>query len=158
MAHAGPEASSARQNGGWIRSTPRRRPCCHGSMEKERAYFTDHQGCRILVLDLSRLSAEATPACLQQLRQIVAKQPPVKNVLLLVNVKGNRFNEESVEEMKRVSRANEPWVLATAMVGMSKLGSIIARQVYRSAGRTYEAFDDVDAAKDWLVQQAPKKS
>ena len=131
--------------------------CCHCEMESERVYFTDHGGRRVLVLDLSRLAAEDSPPFLHQLRDLVAKQPPGKSLLLLVNVRGNRFNPETVEEMKRVSRANEPWVLATAMVGMSKLGSIIARQVYRSAGRTYEAFDDVEAAKDWLVQQHPPK-
>ena len=125
------------------------------ALETERVYFTDHGGRRILVLDLSRLSAEESPQFLRQLRDLVAKQPPGKSLLLLVNVRGNRFNPETVEEMKRVSRANEPRVLATAMVGMSKLGSIIARQVYKAAGRTYEAFDNAEAAKDWLVQQAP---
>jgi hypothetical protein len=56
-----------------------------------------------------------------------------------------------------VSKANEPRVLATAMVGMSKLGSIIARQVYQAAGRKYEAFDQVTAAMDWLSQQNPSE-
>lgn len=121
----------------------------------ERIHFTDHKGRRILVLDLSGLSAEETPPVLKEFQQTVAKQPPGKSLLLLVNVRRNAFNPESVEEMKRVSKANEPWVLATAMVGMSQLGSIIARQVYRSAGRTYEAFDAEDAAKDWLAQQQP---
>jgi hypothetical protein len=40
---------------------------------------------------------------------------------------------------------------------MSKLGSIVARQVYRSAGRTYEAFDGEEQAKDWLAAQQPAK-
>ena len=79
-------------------------------------------------------------------------------MVLLVNVRRNYFSPASVEEMKKVSKHNEPWVIATAMVGMSKIGSVIARQVYRSAGRMYEAFDSLDAAKDWLQQQAPKKT
>ena len=128
------------------------------AVENERVYFTDHGGRRVLVLDLSGLKAEDSPAYLRQLEKLVASQPPGKSLLLLVNVKRNRFDPKSVDEMKRVSKANEPRVLATAMVGMSKLGSIIARQVYQSAGRTYEAFDTVEAAKEWLVQQhAPKK-
>jgi hypothetical protein len=123
----------------------------------ERIYFADHKGRRILVLDLSRLSAEETPPVLRGFRDLVASQPPGKTLLVLVNAKGNRFNPESVEEMKQVSKANEPRVLATAMVGMSKLGSIIARQVYQAAGRKYEAFDAVTAAMDWLSQQNPPK-
>ncbi len=130
---------------------------CAVMTRMDRVRFTQHKGRRILVLDLSELSAEASPPVLQQLREVVAKEPPGKSLLLLVNVRRNLFNPETVEEMKRVSRANEPWVLATAMVGMSKLGIIIARQVYRSAGRTYEAFDEVEKAMDWLVQQQPKK-
>src|SRR5690349_8417653 len=117
----------------------------------QRVYFTEHKGRRILVLDLSDLSAAATPPILQELEKMVAGQPAEKNLLLLVNVRRNIFNPETVEEMKRVSKANEPRVLATAMVGMSKLGSIVARQVYRSAGRTYEAFDGEEQAKDWLA-------
>jgi hypothetical protein len=123
----------------------------------ERVYFTEHKGRRILVLDLSDLSAAATPPVLQELEKMVAGQPAEKNLLLLVNVRRNIFNPETVEEMKRVSKANEPRVLATAMVGMSKLGSIVARQVYRSAGRTYEAFDGEEQAKDWLAAQQPAK-
>ena len=123
----------------------------------ERVHFTEHKGRRILVLDLSELSAEATPPILQELEGVVAQQPAAKELLLLVNVRRNIFNPETVEEMKRVSKANEPRVLATAMVGMSKLGSIVARQVYRSAGRTYEAFDAEDQAKDWLVAQQPAR-
>ncbi len=124
----------------------------------DRVYFTHHKGRRITVLDLSSLTADETPPFLHQLRDTIAKEPPGKVLLLLVNVRGNKFNPKSVDEMKQVSKANEPKVLATAMVGMSKLGSIIARQVYVSAGRTYEAFDNVEAAKDWLVQQQPKKA
>jgi hypothetical protein len=123
----------------------------------KRVYFTEHKGRRILVLDLSELGAEATPPILQELEGVVAQQPAAKDLLLLVNVRRNIFNPATVEEMKRVSKANEPRVLATAMVGMSKLGSIVARQVYRSAGRTYEAFDAEDQAKDWLVAQQPAR-
>lgn len=123
----------------------------------QRVHFTEHKGRRILVLDLSELSAEATPPVLQELEKMVARQAAKKDLLLLVNVRRNIFNPATVEEMKRVSKANEPKVLATAMVGMSKLGSIVARQVYRSAGRTYEAFDGEEQAKDWLVAQQPAK-
>jgi hypothetical protein len=123
----------------------------------ERVYFTEHKGRSILVLDLSELSAEATPPVLQQQEKVVASQPAGKTLLLLVNVRRNIFNPATVEEMKRVSKANEPRVLATAMVGMSKLGSIVARQVYRSAGRTYESFESEEQAKDWLAAQQPAK-
>ncbi len=140
-------------------STPADAMCSHTAVETQRVYFADHDGRRILVLDLSRLKAEDSPQYLHELRDLIAGQPPGKNLLLLVNVRGNRFNPETVEEMKRVSKANEPKVLATAMVGMSKLGSIIAKQVYTSAGRRYEAFETVEAAKGWLVQQqAPKRT
>ncbi len=131
----------------------------HAAVEDERKYFTEHARRRLIVLDLSRLSAEESPQYLYQLRDLVSRQTPGRTLLLLVNVRGNRFNPETVEVMKRVSKANEPWVLATAMVGMSKLGSIIARQVYMSAGRRFEAFETVGAPKDWLAQQrAPKKT
>src|SRR3954452_24059853 len=129
--------------------------CCDARME--RIHFSEHKGRRILVLDLSELSADQTPPVLKEFQQAVGNQPPGKNLLLLVNVRRNAFNPASVEEMKRVSKANEPWVLATAMVGMSQLGGIIARQVYRSAGRAYETFDAEDAAKDSLVEQQPAK-
>jgi hypothetical protein len=46
----------------------------------QRVYFTEHKGRRIVVLDLSELSAEATPPVLQELEKTVAQQPAEKNV------------------------------------------------------------------------------
>ena len=72
-----------------------------------------------------------------------------------MNARRNRFNPDSVAEMKRVGKANEPWIFATATVGMSKLGAVIARQVYSAAGRKFENCDTVEKAMDWLVQLQP---
>ena len=121
----------------------------------DRVRFLDHKGKRMLLVDQSSLSREEVMQVLNATRLLVAKQPPGRTLLVMVDVRGSRFNPDSIAESKRVATANEPWVLATATVGMDRLGAIMLKQVYSAAKRTFENFKTPEEAKDWLVQQQP---
>jgi hypothetical protein len=68
-----------------------------------------------------------------------------------VNVKDSRFDTRIARALQELPRHNKPFVLASAIVGLSGLQRVILSAVMRATGRTFATFDDVAAAKDWLV-------
>jgi len=118
-----------------------------------RVRFADHQGRRILITDLSGLSPDQSPAVLEEARKVVAALPRERSLLSLLVVSKMRFDPETIDAMKKVGRENEPWVVATAVVGLSAIGRVVARVVSTFSGRRYAAFESEDQAKEWLVRQ-----
>jgi hypothetical protein len=59
--------------------------------------------------------------------------------------------------VQHLATHNTPFVLASAIVGLSGLQRVILSAVMRVTGRKFATFDDVEVAKDWLVaQQTPQ--
>jgi len=118
-----------------------------------RVRFADHEGRRILVTDLSDLTPDQAPAVLDEARQMVAALPKERSLLSLLVVRRMRFDPETIDAMKKVGRENEPWVIATAVVGLSAIGRVVAKVVSTFSGRRYAAFENEEQAKEWLVRQ-----
>ena len=118
-----------------------------------RVRFADHQGRRILVTDLSGLTPDQSPAVLDEARQLVATLPKERSLLSLLVVRKMRFDPETIDVMKKIGRDNEPWVIATAVVGLTAIGRVVARVVSTFSGRRYAAFESEEQAKEWLVRQ-----
>jgi hypothetical protein len=118
-----------------------------------RVRFLEHEGRRILVTDLSDLTPDQAPAVLEDAKKLVATLPKERTLLSLLVVQRMRFDPETIDAMKKVGRENEPWVIATAVVGLSAIGRVVARVVSTFSGRRYAAFHTVEQAKDWLVRQ-----
>ncbi len=119
----------------------------------DRVHFVDHQGRRILVTDLSGLGPDQSPAVLEEARRLVAMLPKERSLLSLLLVRKMRFDPKTIDAMKQIGRANEPWVVATAVVGLTAIGRVVARVVSTFSGRRYAAFDSEDQAKEWLARQ-----
>jgi hypothetical protein len=118
-----------------------------------RVRFVEHEGRRILLTDLSDLTPDQAPAVLDEAKTLVATLPKQRTLLSLLVVQRMRFDPETIDAMKNVGRDNEPWVIATAVVGLSAIGRVVARVVSTFSGRRYATFNDVEQAKDWLVRQ-----
>jgi len=119
----------------------------------ERTHFIEHQGRRILLLDYSgiRDAAEALRE-IQRSREIVARQP-AGSVLVLTHVKDARYNTEVVQALKALVEHNRPYVKASAVVGLGGIQQAIYRTILLFSRRVLKTFDDLEAAKDWLVVQ-----
>lgn len=119
----------------------------------ERTHFIEHAGKRILVFDYTgiRDPGEAL-ATIEESKRIVRTQPE-RSLLILTNVKDARYNAAVMQGMKELAAHNTPYVRASALVGMSGLHRIVYQAVVMFSKRKIQVFDDVDAAKDWLVQQ-----
>jgi hypothetical protein len=120
-----------------------------------RVRFVEHEGRRILLTDLSDLTPDQAPAVLDEAKKLVAALPKQRTLLSLLVVQRMRFDAETIDAMKKVGRDNEPWVIATAVVGLSAIGRVVARVVSTFSGRRYATFHEVEQAKNWLVRQQP---
>ena len=118
-----------------------------------RVRFVDHQGRRIIFTDLSGLDPQQSPAVLDEARRLVATLPKERSLLSLLVVRKLRFDPQTIDLMKQIGRANEPWVIATAVVGLTAIGRVLAKVVSTFSGRRYAAFDTEDQAKEWLARQ-----
>ena len=120
-----------------------------------RVRFLEHQGRRILVTDLSELDPRQSPAVLDEARRLVVTLPKERSLLSLLVVRKMRFDPKTIDVMKQIGRANEPWVIATAVVGLTAIGRVLARVVSTFSGRRYAAFETEGQAKEWLARQRP---
>jgi len=109
---------------------------------------------RLLVTDLSGLGPEEAPALLQRTHLELSRLPRERTVLSLAIVRGLRMDAKVTEAMKQIWKLNAPWIVASAIVGMSPIGRVIARGVAMVSGRTFNAFGAEDEARAWLLECA----
>jgi hypothetical protein len=119
----------------------------------KRVKFVRHNGVTLLKVDLSHpTSIDESLAAIKQAKAIIGTHPP-KSLLILTDVTGTTFNAKAVEEMKHYSAFNTPYVRASAVVGISRLASIIYDAVVKVIGRSVMSFDTEVEASDWLAKQ-----
>lgn len=113
-----------------------------------------HRGRQIMLLDYSGVNdtGEALSE-IEKSKAVIASHPP-DSLLTLTYVKGSRYTAPVVEALKQLVAHNKPYVKAAAVVGMNTLHRIIYRAITAFSSRNIQVFEDLDEAKDWLVQQA----
>ncbi|MFA6957457.1 MAG: hypothetical protein WC538_16415 [Thermoanaerobaculia bacterium] len=128
----------------WLAS----RGAAGGDDTNEPVRFVARDGCRILRIDfrgasgaelLSRVNVAAATIQSQQER----------SVLTLTLVNGIAYDKVVTAAIKEYVRANRPYVLAGAVVGLDYLRQIIL-PLNRLTGRNLRAFDDEGSAGAWL--------
>ena len=118
-----------------------------------RTRMITHRGKEIMLLDYSNvIETQHALDEIAKTRAIIAQQSP-DSLRTLTYVAGARYTAPVVEAMKELVAHNRPYVKAAAVVGMNTLHRIIYRAVTAFSSRTIHVFDDLDAAKDWLVDQ-----
>jgi hypothetical protein len=119
----------------------------------ERTRWIEHRGLAILFYDFSGLDdTDAGLRVIAASRGRARDQPP-RSVRTLVDVRGSRFDARITRALQELAREDKPYVLASAVVGVSGLQRVILAAVSRVTRRKFATFDTVDAAKDWLVEQ-----
>ena len=119
----------------------------------ERTRFIDHKGKRILLLDYSGVrDPEESVREIQHSMRVVAAQPP-RSLRVLTSVREARYNAAVLQALKELAAHNAPYVLASAVVGMSGLHRIAYQAVILFSKRKIKTFDRDDEALDWLAEQ-----
>jgi hypothetical protein len=109
-----------------------------------RTTLIEHKGVQIAFLDFAHVqTTEEALAAIEEAGQIV-QSAPFRSVRTLTHVS---------EAVKRLAVNNRPYVIAGAVVGLSGLQKVVYTTVMRFSKRNIPAFDNLDAAKDWLIVQ-----
>lgn len=116
----------------------------------KRVDFIEHQGKKILRLDFSGLTPEELADPIREAREIIKDQPP-SSLLTMTNVKGARFNNQTVETLKEFARGNEPFVSRAALVGLEGLQKLVLTAVSKFTGRNFYVCGDEEEAKERLT-------
>jgi hypothetical protein len=115
--------------------------------------FIDHKGVQIAFLDFANVhSHEEALVAIEEAGRLVQAQP-FQSVRTLTYVAGSRFNGEVLEAIKRLAVNNRPYVIAGAVVGLAGLQKVVYTTVMRFSKRNIPAFDNLEAAKDYLIAQ-----
>jgi hypothetical protein len=118
----------------------------------DKVKFIQHRGKKILYLDFSQSTAADVLKTIVTAKSVIAGQPE-QSLLTLTNVTDARFNDAVSHELKNFTAHNRPFVRAGAVIGVSGFKKIIFDAVVLFSGRKLSAFDDVEQAKQWLVEQ-----
>ena len=117
----------------------------------ERIKFVSHKGKQILAVDISDCNVDEVLQIIDESGKIITQQPP-HSLLVVSTVKNAQFNRAVVSRMKTFLNENRPYILKSAVVGVSGLQRVVYLSVTKITGRNIPAFDDIEQAKDWLVE------
>lgn len=78
-------------------------------------------------------------------------QMPEGSVLSITDVRDSVGTMEAVEVLKKSSARTKPYIRKIAVVGVTGVRRILADGVARFSGQNMQYFDDIEAAKEWLV-------
>lgn len=118
-----------------------------------RISTVEHEGKTILLQDFSGLrGGEEFQTAVAEARHYIASRPP-RSVLSLFDATQTLYNTETLTAMKEFTKHNEPYMKASAVVGIEGILNVALMAVSRFSGRTFQTFKDRTAAMDWLVEQ-----
>lgn len=121
----------------------------------DRVRFIEHKSRRILFLDLSNLAGNdpVAFAAIDRAREVVASLPRERTLLMMVDSTGSVPNVDSIKALTELARHNTPWILASAVIGVTSILRLFLRIVTFAAGRKLAVFKTLEDGKEWLSAQ-----
>ena len=122
-------------------------------MDRDRIRYIDYGGLEILYLDFSEAEVQDVLDVVDKAADIIRSRPE-KSVFTLVYTDQAKFDTEVIRAMKEFAKGNEPYVKASAIVGIKGLQKIIMDAVSLFSKREFGIFEDMDEAKRYLLKHA----
>jgi len=120
---------------------------------EDRVRFVEHKGQRILLFDFEGLQEPSVSLQeIEKAKAFVATQPP-KSLRILTVVRNTRYNGAVLQGMKELAKHDEPYVRASAVVGLTGLLRIAYTAITTFSRRNIAVFDSDQEAMDWLAAQ-----
>ncbi len=125
---------------------------------KQRWEWITHKGQRILYLDYRGLKGDDAANQVREFGDLIVSlgRQGFRKQLRLVDVRGSVMNQAAMDAFKSVGVKINPYSQATAIVGIRGVQKVLVSIYNQITGRGTKPFDDVEKAKDWLVDQAVK--
>jgi hypothetical protein len=119
-----------------------------------RSNWIEHKGKKIFYQDFSRqfYNAAAVKAELEEVQKVVIAQPR-DSVLVLSDFRDTSVGSDLLASMNAASNATKDHVHKTAVLGVTGMKRKLADLLTALTGQPLKYFDDMDSAKDWLVEE-----
>ncbi len=118
----------------------------------KRIYPIFHKGKKIYFSDWTNLkTTEEAVLVMKETSDFIVKLGQ-KKLLEIIDTTGSYGTGETLKEVKAVNIKVKPYSGKKAMIGLSKSQKLILNTVNLFSGTSVVGFDDIEAAKDWLVK------
>jgi hypothetical protein len=118
-----------------------------------RSEWIEHKGKKIFYQDFSRnfYNSAAVKAELAEVQQVVMSQP-MNSTLVLSDFRDTNVGSDLLSAMNSASAATKAYVHKTAVLGVSGMKRKLADLLTAITGQPLKYFDDMESAKNWLVE------
>jgi hypothetical protein len=116
----------------------------------ERVSWITHKGTRILRIDYSGLKGEEILPVVAQVSAVYRTQA-TGSVICLIDVRNAIATQESMDALKGLVRTTRDYDKRVAVLGISGVKKAFLALINLFAKHAMQAFDDEQAALDWLV-------
>jgi hypothetical protein len=118
-----------------------------------RSTWIEHKGRKIFYQDFSRqfYNSAAVKAELDEVQKVVTEQPR-DSVLVLSDFRDTSVGSDLLSSMNTASNATKNYVRKTAVLGVTGMKRKLADLLTALTGQPLKYFDDLEEAKNWLVQ------
>jgi hypothetical protein len=120
---------------------------------QERIRFIDHQGKRILLVDLSNCPVKQLENVIRIVPDYVTVEP-LGSVLVLTDFTGAQFDRDAVRAIKETAVFDKPFVKKSALVGIEALPASFYEELKSFSRRDMTIFGTRDAALAWLADES----
>ena len=118
-----------------------------------RSNWIEHKGKKIFYQDFSQnfYNSAAVKEELNEVQKVVTASP-LNSVLVLSDFRDTTIAGDLLSAMNAASRATKAHVRKTAVLGVTGMKRQLADLLTKLTGQPLKYFDDMEAAKNWLVQ------
>jgi hypothetical protein len=119
-----------------------------------RSQWTTHKGQQIFIQDFSGHNLMFSEAVKDELVavQSVVTQQPLHSVLVLADFRETQIGKDLMDLMVASSNVTQAYVKKTAVLGVTGTKRMLADILVHITGQPLSFFDDLETAKDWLVE------
>ena len=119
---------------------------------EDRIRFIEHEGKRILLIDVSHCSA-AELAKIAQIVPSYVETKPLGSVLLLADFTGAEFDRIAIDRLKESAVFDRPHLKQSAWVGTERLPKVFYEHIKSFSRLELPTFKTREEAMQWLVEQ-----
>jgi hypothetical protein len=118
-----------------------------------RSNWIAYKGKKIFFQDFSKnfYNSAAVKAELDEVQKVVRAEP-ADSVLVLADLRDTSIGSELLSYLNAASRATKKHVHKTAVLGITAIKLTLADLLSTLTGQPLKYFDDLESAKDWLVE------
>ena len=116
-----------------------------------RIRFITHQGKQVLLVDLSKCSANEVEEIVREVPNIVTTRSR-GSVLILSDFTESSFDQDAIRAMKESAVFDKPYIKKSAWVGAGDLPEVFSESIKSFSRRDFPTFKTREEALAWLAK------